>query len=158
MSNEKKVTLKEINSETVRKVIKLSDTLSEEHKKCVAPNVVSIAQARYDQYAWERAIYADEEIVGFIMFWINPDAKPEENGELCTAYLWRFMIGGEYQGKGYGKKALEIMFDKLKSEGHEHLYVSYVPCEKGPKDFYKNLGFIDTGEMDGDEVVAKKKL
>lgn len=155
MSEGKNVSLREVTSDTVVKVIKLSDTLSEEHKKCVAPNAVSMAQARYSEYAWERAIYADDELVGFIMFWINPEGEKDDSGNICTAYLWRFMIGGEYQGKGYGKKALEIMFDKLRTEGHKELYVSYVPSEQGPEEFYKRLGFVDTGDMDGDEVVAK---
>lgn len=158
MNNEKKVILREINSDTVRNVIKLSDTLSDEHKKCVASNAMSIAQARYNKFAWERAIYIDDKIVGFIMFWINPEGKRDSHGNIWTVYLWRLMIGSEHQGKGYGKKALEIMFEKLKSDGHENIYVFYIRTEKGPENFYRKIGFTDTGRMDGNDVIAVKKL
>jgi len=157
VSDEKQVSLREINSETVQEVIKLSLTLSVEHQKYVAPNAVSIAEVRYSKYGWERAIYADEDIVGFVMFSFNLDAKIDKYGDLCTAYLWRFMIGTPYQGKGYGKKALEIMFEDLKNKGHEYLWVIYVPGKGGPANFYKKIGFEETGSMDGN-IVMKKKL
>ena len=31
--------------------------------------------------------------------------------------------------------------------------LSYVPREGNPSPFYKKLGFVETGEMDDDEVV-----
>ena len=56
-----KVSLREVTSETVRQICKLSDTLSEAQKRMVAPNAVSIAQAHFEKLAWFRAVYEDEE-------------------------------------------------------------------------------------------------
>jgi diamine N-acetyltransferase len=69
------------------------------------------------------------------------------------AFLWRFMIGGNYQKKGYGKAALELLIEKLRNEKCEKLVTS-VDEEFGPLEFYKKIGFVDTGEyIDGDERV-----
>ena len=98
------VSLREITEETLGPVLKLSDTLSETQKHMVAPNAVSIAQAHFSPYAWFRAIYADETPVGFLMLYIGPedDEKPAET-QPTFHFIWRLMVGGPYQGRGYGR-------------------------------------------------------
>src|SRR3972149_6826004 len=142
------VSLREVTAETVRQVCKLSDTLPEAQQKMVAPNAVSIAQAHFSDKAWFRAVYADEVLVGFVMLY----EAPEEH----QYYLWRLMIAGPYQGLGYGKRALELLIEYVRTRpGAEGLYTSYVPAEGGPQGFYRKLGFEPTGEVDGGELVAK---
>lgn len=60
---EASVSLRVITEETVRAICKLSDSLSAAHKKMVASNADSIAQAYFEVHAWFRAIYADDEPV-----------------------------------------------------------------------------------------------
>jgi len=69
----------------------------------VAPNALSIAQAYFCPEAWFRAIHADDELVGFLMFY-DPSltAAPEEP----HFYLWRLMIDRAHQGRGHGRAAL----------------------------------------------------
>src|SRR5271157_4786357 len=102
-----KVTLREITAETVRQICKLSDTLSDAQQKIVAPNALSIAQAHFEKFAWFRAVYADEEPVGFIMLYDNP--------EQSEYFLWRFMIAGPYQHMGFGKRAMDLLFEYVKT-------------------------------------------
>ena len=143
------VTLKEITEDTVTAVMKLEVT--EPQKAFVAPNAVSIAQAHFSDKAWFRAVYADDTPVGFVMLYDDP--------EKALYYLWRLMIGGEYQGKGYGRKAMELLIDHVRTRPNAtELKTSYVPIEGGPKPFYLGLGFEPTGEMDGEEVVARLTL
>jgi diamine N-acetyltransferase len=140
------VTLREITEETVVSICKLSDTLSAQHKKMVAPNAVSIAQAHYNQYAWFRAIYADETPVGFIMLYDNPE-EPEY-------FLWRLMIAGPFQGFGYGRDAVQSLIEYVRQRpGVKELLVSCVEGEGSPEGFYAKLGFKRTGEILGEEVV-----
>ena len=40
----------------------------------------------------------------------------------------------------------------------EALLVSWVPANGGPEPFYRSLGFVPTGEVDGGEIVAKLVL
>jgi diamine N-acetyltransferase len=148
------VTLQEITAETVRTICKLSDTLSEAHKRMVAPNAVSIAEAHFNEHAWFRAIYADETPVGFIMLYIGPDDKTGEP----IHFLWRFMIAGPYQKMGFGRRALEQKIAELRQQEVPELLVSCGEGEGSPEGFYLRLGFIPTGEYYGDEKVLNLKL
>jgi len=151
------VTLREITEETVRPICALSDTLSPAHKKMVADNAISIAEAHFSPHAWFRAIYAGETPVGFVMIYIGPE--DEEQGKLNTVYfLWRLMVAEPYQGKGYGRRAVELLIDKIKAEGATELLVSCGEGEGSPEGFYRALGFERTGEMLDDEVVMKRPL
>lgn len=143
--------LREITSETVVQICKLSDTLPEQQQKMVAPNAISIAQAHFSDKAWFRAIYADQMAVGFIMLYDDSE-KPEY-------FLWRLMIAGPYQGKGYGRKAIELLIDYVKARpGARELLTSYVPIEGGPEGFYRRMGFEPTGEVDDGEIVVRLTL
>ena len=145
------VSLREITGETVLQICGLSNTLLEEQHKMVAPNAISIAQAHFSETAWFRAIYAGEEPVGFIML--------ADNAKEQSYYLWRFMIAGPHQGKGYGIRALELVIEYVKTRpGAKELLASYVPMEGGPEGFYRKLGFEPTGEVHGGEVVTRLPL
>ena len=136
------VTLREITKETVRSIIDLK--VAPEQEDFVAPNSVSIAQAHFDDKAWFRAIYADETPVGFVMLF--------DDSEKPFYYLWRYMIDAKYQGRGYGRLALNLLIDYVKTRpGAKELLVTYVPGEGSPEKFYEKLGFVNTGvEHDGE--------
>lgn len=153
------VRLVEMNMKNLIKVCKLSDTLSPEQQKCVAPNVYSVAQAHFaPDNAWFRAIYLDDTPIGFIMVDVKLEEEDIPKEEIPSVMLWRFMIGGEYQGKGYGKKALDIVTDTFRKEGKKYFYTSCVMGDVSPYDFYLKYGFEDTGEKDEDEEILKMKL
>lgn len=145
------VSLREITRDTVVTICKLSDTLSDAQRKMVAPNGQSIAQAHFSPHAWFRAVYAGETPVGFIMLYDNPD-EPEY-------YLWRLMIAGPHQGKGYGRRAVELLIDYVKTRpGAVELLTSCREGEGSPEPFYRSLGFERNGRMEGEEVVMSLKL
>ena len=154
-----KVRLVEMNMDNLLKVCKLSDTLTPEQQKCVAPNAISVAQAHFvPDHAWFKAIYLDEEPIGFMMVDVDPDEEEVPPVDKPSVMLWRFMLGRDYQGKGYGKKALDIVTDKFRKEGNQYFYTSCVMGEVSPYQFYLNYGFVDTGEKDGEEEILKLKL
>jgi diamine N-acetyltransferase len=143
------VSLRKITARTVRAICNL--TVSEEQKNFVAPNAVSIAQAYFSKMAWFRAIYANETPVGFVMLAENP-----KRGQY---YLWRFMIDAKHQGKGYGKKALEMIIKRAKRNPRaKALYLSVVRAKGSADRFYGKFGFEFTGKMDGIEHVMKLDL
>jgi diamine N-acetyltransferase len=147
--DEPTVTLREVTSETVRAICRLE--VRPEQRGYVAPNAVSIAQAYFEPRAWFRAVYADETPAGFVMLHDDPE-KPEY-------YLWRFMIDAEHQGRGYGRAALDLLVDYVRSRpGATELFSSYVPGDDGPGGFYLRYGFVETGEVEGDEVVIRLQL
>jgi diamine N-acetyltransferase len=148
------VSLREITAETVRTICKLSDTLSDEHKRMVAPNAVSIAEAYFNEHAWFRAIYADETPVGFVMLYTGPD---EDTGE-TVHFLWRYMIGGPYQKLGFGRKALQTIIEDLRSKGVKEFGTSCGVGPGSPEGFYRSLGFEPTGEFYGEEKALRLTL
>ena len=148
-TRDSQVTLREITWETVPTILRLD--VMENQKKFVAPNAFSISEAYFEPKAWFRAIYADETPVGFIMLYDDPDEP--------VYFLWRLMVDSRYQGLGFGRRAVELLETYVRGRpGAKELVVSYVPEEGGPEVFYRKLGFVPTGEMDGDEVVASKVL
>jgi diamine N-acetyltransferase len=150
-TRESTVSLREITEETVEEIINLSKTLSEAQRKMVADNAKSIAQAHFSKHAWFRAIYAGETPVGFIMLYDNPD-EPEY-------FLWRFMVAGPHQGKGYGRKAIDLLLDYVRTRpGAKELLTSCVEGEASPEGFYRRLGFERNGQMYGDEVGLRLEL
>lgn len=143
------IDLREVTRETVRTICILH--VAPDQRRFVAPNAVSFAEAMFAPKAWFRAVVADDVPVGFVM--LSVDCETPEY------YLWRFMIDQRYQGRGYGREALELVIEHVRSlPGAAELLVSWMPLPGGPEPFYLGLGFEPTGEMDGDEVVARLRL
>jgi diamine N-acetyltransferase len=142
MPNAPTVSLREITKDTVGDILGLD--VAEHQKEFVAPNSVSIAQAHFQPKAWFRAVYADDDPVGFVQVFIDTE-KPEY-------FLWRYMIAADHQGKGYGRAALEQVIEHIRGQPDAtELLTSYVPGEGSPGDFYHLLGFVDSGEVDHGE-------
>jgi diamine N-acetyltransferase len=145
------VSLQEITEETVIDICNLSNTLSEAQRKMVADNAKSIAQAHFSKHAWFRAIYAGETPVGFLMLYDNPDEH--------EYFLWRFMIAGPHQGNGYGRQAIELLLDYVRSRpGAHELLTSCGEGEASPEGFYLSLGFERDGKVYDDEVGLRLPL
>ena len=153
------VTLREINADTVRTICALRVAPAQE--RLVAQNAVSIAQAHFEPSAWFRAIYAEEEPVGFAML-IDPTRDPTratapERPDTCD--LWRFMIAEQHQRRGYGGAALAQLIDHARNlAGVTKFSLSFLPADGGPRDFYARFGFRETGEVDEGEVVMELAL
>ena len=151
------VTLREITMDTVMGICLLSDTLTEPKKYFVAPNVYSLAQAHFNQYARFHAIYAGKAPVGFVMI---VDVEPEEDkGGKPVYFLWRFMIAEPFQGRGYGRQAIQRLVEYVRTRPEAtELLVSCGQGEGSPQGFYESLGFTLTGEVLDDEVVLRLPL
>ena len=146
---ESEVTLREIDADTVRAICNLA--VRPDQLKFVAPNAVSIAQAYFEKRAWFRAIYADETPVGFAMIEDWPE-KPEY-------FLWRFMIDARWQRMGFGRSALGLIIEHVRTRpGATELMTSVVQAEGGPQPFYESLGFEPTGEYEEGEALLRLRL
>ena len=140
------ISLRKVTGETVRSICDLS--VNDNQRSFVAPNAVSIAQAYFYNYAWFRAIYADDKPVGFVMLSDRP--------ELPEYFLWRFMVDKQHQKKGYGEKAIKLLVDYVKSRPKaDVLWTSIIQSKGGPQRFYEKQGFKLTGEYkDGEALMT----
>ena len=154
------VRLDAITSDNLRAVLRLTPGAMGE--RMVATNATSIAQAAYSNNAVPRAVVVGGEPVGFIMLYdptLDIALAVQENAPLDHIGIWRLMIDFQQQGKGYGEAALiEAARYAAARPGITQVRLSYVPREGNPSPFYKKLGFVETGEMDDDEVVMTQSV
>ena len=143
------VSLREITSATVRDILKLAVAPAQE--RFVASNAASIAEAHFaGDRAWFRAIYDGDQPVGFVML--------EDGGPGKPVFLWRFMIDARHQGRGVGRRALELVLDEARSRRATSIETSCVPGPGSPEPFYERLGFAYTGAEEEGELVMRREL
>ena len=71
------------------------------------------------------------------------------------------MIDKAYQGKGYGKEAVRLALEFIKTlpcGTAEYCWLSYEPENDTARKLYSSFGFAETDEMDGEEMIAVLKL
>ena len=154
------VTLEKVNAKNVWKLLKLR--VAPEQEDFVASNTQSIVEAYTTVAAGGVAlpfgVYADGEPVGFVMLGYD-DLPDEENPAVAAGNytVWRLMIDETQQGRGYGREALRLALDYIRTFpcGPARLcWLSYEPENTGAAALYHAFGFTENGEYDGDEVVA----
>jgi GNAT superfamily N-acetyltransferase len=141
------ISLRIITDANVRAVVGLH--VGRHQKAFVASNAVSLAEAYATAKVWPRAIYADETAVGFTML--------SDDDEQPRYYLWRFMIDQHYQRCGFGRRAMALVEEYIRSRpSGDRVFLSYVPGPGGPGAFYRSLGYEDTGrEHHGEREMVK---
>ena len=122
-----------------------------------------IAVTSEDAYAYPFGIYDGETPVGFLMIGYNEAAIEKNAPEILknNYSLWRLMIDKNYQGKGFGREAVRLALEFIRTFPHgkaEYCALSYEPENTIARNLYASFGFVENGEMDGDEVVAVLKL
>lgn len=135
--------------ENFDKIIRLK--MDDFDKTMVASNLYSLAEAYADKASIPRAIYADGQPVGFVMY----EYKEEEK----KGYISRLMVAGEHQRKGYGRAGLSLAIEDLKKhEGIISVRISYHAENLKGRTLYLDLGFVENGEIDCGETVAVMEL
>ena len=104
-----------------------------------------------DSNTWIRGVTRGGVPAGFIMC---PDAPDDEK----DPWIWRLLVDREHQGFGVGKFAVECALARYRSLGCNQVLTAWQPGSADASGFYKKLGFVETGEMLDDEVVAALKL
>ncbi|MGL4574767.1 MAG: GNAT family N-acetyltransferase [Burkholderiaceae bacterium] len=124
----------------------------------VGNNWKSLAQVSYFGAPGSAyAIYADETPVGLTLLW---DARidPDEEDRADEMYIWRIMIAEQFQNRGYGKAAMQLIIAKAREMGVAQVSLSHQPGNLGAAEFYKKLGFAHTGVVEDGEVEMVLKL
>lgn len=126
-----------------------------DQESLVAPVVKSLAEAYvYPDHAWPRLIYDGEQVVGFLMAFLD---IPFTIGDIRSG-LWRLNIAADQQKRGYGRFAVEAVCDEVRRRGGTEAYVTWEPGDHGPEEFYLRLGFRRTGELSGHQIVGVRDL
>ena len=143
------VTLRPITRDNLWAVVDLKPHPGQEES--VADNIDSIANAYVEPTFVPLAVYAGDELVGFAMYGQHPE----------TGAWWviRLMIDGKYQGKGYGRAAMEAVIAMMAERvGCEEIVTSFVPANAVAAELYASLGFHPTGEIEDGEPLVRLRL
>ena len=135
------ITLRDITGDNYFQVLDLKISPEQEAAKFVAPVVRSLADAWYyreEGITYPKAIYAKEDLVGFIMYDLDPESQ--------QVFIWRFLIDQRYQGKGYGRQTIETVLAMAKEQTQMTKVVAdYVDGNEPMKKILLGLGFEETG-------------
>ena len=160
------VHLEELNKYNVWDVIEL--TVKKEQESYIAGNEWSLVHAyvgnKTKGAVYPFGIFDDDKAVGFLMI-------AYDYGEVCNDpdapeisknnyFLWRLMIDQEEQGKGYGKKAVELALEFVKTFPHgraDYCWLCYDKNNEVARKLYLSMGFQEIGEQD-DDINAVIKL
>ncbi len=94
------------------------------------------------------AFYANTEMVGFTTLAYEP-------GSMANYWIFHFFIDTSQQGRGYGKKALQLFLRFIKDQYSEcrSIQLTVHPENKRAQRLYLSEGFLPTGtEVDGEPV------
>ena len=154
-----------VNGKNVWDILKL--TVEDDQKNFVANNDISIIEAytaiTANGFAFPFGIYADETPVGFLMIGFDIDDYWDDAPAIAKGNynLWRLMIDKAYQRRGFGKEAVQLALDFIKSlpcGKAEYCWLSYESENEVARQLYRSFGFTETGEIDGEEQIAVLRL
>lgn len=157
--------LEKVNAQNVWDILRLK--VAENQRHFVSSNDRSIIEAyttiTANGYAFPFGIYENDMPVGFLMigfgtddYWDDAPPVAEDNYN-----IWRLMIDEKYQNKGYGREAVKLALEFVKTfpcGKAEYCWLSYEPENDVARKLYHSFGFVETGEMDCDELIAVLKL
>jgi diamine N-acetyltransferase len=142
------VSLREIDDANLSAVLALRVEPSQVQFVGTVAGALEAADEVPEARPWYRAIYADEEPVGFVM--LSWNVTPDPPRIIGPWFLWKLLIDERYQRRGYGREAIRLVADVVRAAGARELLTSYADGDGCPEPFYRGLGFQPTGERDED--------
>ncbi|MGX7014655.1 GNAT family N-acetyltransferase [Vagococcus silagei] len=123
--------------------------MTEAQEDFVASTMYSLAEAKIFTENQPFAIYDEEQMVGFIMYSLDPDDN--------QYWVTRLLIDEKFQQKGYCSLAMKNILKLIKNEFNPKcVYTSFEPENKVAEKLYLKLGFLHTGRIiDDDELVLE---
>ena len=157
--------LEKVNGQNVWDILNLK--VAEHQRHFVASNDRSIIEAYTtiigNGYAFPFGIYENDTPIGFLMIGYGTDDYWDDAPSVATDNysLWRLMIDEKYQNKGYGREAVRLALEFINTfpcGKAEYCWLSYEPENDIARHLYQSYGFVETGEMDCNEMIAVLKL
>lgn len=146
MSQIPTVTLCEITLDNWRACVRLK--VRPDQEEMVAPNALSLAQAKYQTEMVPLGIYAGGRMVGFVMYGVDRDDG--------AYWIYRVMTDQRHQGKGYGRAGMQALLRRMRElPGCDDIFISYHSENSAAEALYVSLGFERTGQVIEGEVVAR---
>ncbi len=151
------VSLREITDGNRAAVEALAVTEEQSHYVASVTQSLQDAVDYPDAKPWYRAVYADDEPVGFVM--IADGITVDDPTYVGPYYLWRLLVDHRFQGRGYGTAAVDLVVEHVRTRPDARtLLVSHVVGPTSPVTFYQRYGFKLTGEVHDGEPLLELDL
>jgi diamine N-acetyltransferase len=151
------VSLREINEDNRAAVEALAVTEEQDFYVANITQSLQDAEDYPDAKPWYRAVYADDEPVGFVM--ISDGITVDDPTYVGPYYLWRLLVDRRFQGRGYGTETLDLIVDHVRTRPEARTFlVSHVVGPTSPVTFYQQYGFRLTGEVHEGEPILELDL
>ncbi len=152
MTPENELELIELN-ERAREFLLLE--VHESQKNLVASVAQSFADALFPPedpngppLVWIRGVLRNSQPAGFVMC-------ADQTEQQKDPWLWRLLVDKSHQGTGVGSFALTAVIERYRELGMQRVLTAWHPGEGNAGAFYRKFGFIETGEMIDEEIVAE---
>ena len=115
--------------------------VNESQTHFVADNKRSLVEAAFEDGLYTLGIYDSETMVGFVLYDYDEDFPGWS--------MSRFMIGKQYQGRGYGKRAAMEFLEYFKNHHDaDKIFISVSLNNKVARKMYKDIGFREIKEVE----------
>ncbi len=134
-------------------------TVHADQDRFIAPNIVTIAQARFETGAYDFCLWDGDTRVGLIALIDMAEHEDREEIDAPDAvYVWRLSIGKNFQRQGYGKAAMAFAEDWARERRRRCVQIQAVEDNAAAIGMYQSLGYALTGKRSGKEVQLEKAL
>ena len=125
--------------------------VEEPQQRFVASVAYYLALCAYGNSPWRPlAVRAGHEVVGFVMWGIDPADE--------SFWIGGLIIDRRHQRRGYGRAVVAQLLERAASYGHREAALSYHTGNTLAQSLYASMGFVETAELVDDETVARKRL
>ena len=125
--------------------------VEEPQQRFVASVAYFLALCAYGDTPWRPlAVRAGDEVVGFVMWGIDPADE--------SLWIGGLMIDRWHQRQGYGRAVVAQLLERAAANGHRDAALSYHTGNTLAQSLYASTGFVETGELVDDGTVARKRL
>ena len=125
--------------------------VEEPQQRFVVSVAYYLALCAYGNSPWRPlAVRAGHEVVGFVMWGIDPADE--------SFWIGGLIIDRRHQRRGYGRTVVAQLLERAASYGHREAALSYHTGNTLAQSLYASMGFVETAELVDDETVARKRL
>jgi diamine N-acetyltransferase len=114
----------------------------------VSPVARYLCLCHYGDVWQPLAVCADDEVVGFVMWAVDPGDQ--------SGWIGGLVIAQARQRNGFGRATVEALTSRLfEDKVCRSCALSYSSGNFVARALYRSLGFVETGETEDDELVAR---
>ena len=134
----------ELTAGNVEEVLDLAPRPDQD--RYVRPVAWYVARSAYERVWTPVAISVDDELVAFAEWAYDPSDE--------TYCIGGVIVDARLQGKGYGRAAMTALVAGLRERPDcRDIALTVHDDNRAARRLYSSLGFVETGELDGDELV-----